>query len=103
MGTPFFRHWYFRPMPEALTDSVAVVPVHAYVLTGCLRMAIGPALGTVNVADQERANPVLAFLNIAASGMHTGHENDPAEMDAENAARIAKENPDLIVGFKSAH
>jgi dihydroorotase len=42
-------------------------------------------------------------LNIVASGMHTGRENDPAEMDAENAARVAKENPDLIVGFKSAH
>ena len=46
---------------------------------------------------------MLAFLNIVASGMGTGHENDPAEMDAENAARVAKENPDFIVGFKSAH
>ena len=46
---------------------------------------------------------VLAFLNIVASGMHTGRENDPADMDAENAARVAKENPDLTVGFKSAH
>ena len=46
---------------------------------------------------------VLAFLNIVAEGMHTGKENDPAQMDAEGAARIAKENPDFIVGFKSAH
>ena len=46
---------------------------------------------------------MLAFLNITASGMHTGRENDPAEMDAENAARVAKENADSIVGFKSAH
>jgi dihydroorotase len=46
---------------------------------------------------------MLAFLNIVADGMGTGHENDPAEMDAENAARVAKENPDFIVGFKSAH
>lgn len=46
---------------------------------------------------------VLAFLNIVASGMGTGKENDPAEMDFESAARIAKANPDLIVGFKSAH
>src|SRR6185369_10336193 len=46
---------------------------------------------------------VLAFLNITADGMGTGHENDPAEMDWENAARVAKENPDYIVGFKSAH
>lgn len=35
--------------------------------------------------------------------MGTGHENEPAEMDAEAAAKCAKENSDLIVGFKSAH
>jgi len=46
---------------------------------------------------------VLAFLNIVGAGMGTGHENEPAEMDAEAAARTAKENPDIIVGFKSAH
>ncbi len=46
---------------------------------------------------------MLAVLNLVASGMHTGRENDPAEMDADNAARVAKENPDFIVGFKSAH
>jgi dihydroorotase len=46
---------------------------------------------------------VLAFLNIVGAGMGTGRENDPAEMDAEAAARTAKENPDVIVGFKSAH
>jgi dihydroorotase len=46
---------------------------------------------------------VLAFLNIVGAGMGTGHENDPAEMDPEAAARTAKENPDIIVGFKSAH
>jgi dihydroorotase len=33
---------------------------------------------------------VLAFLNIVSVGMHTGKENDPAEMDAEGAARLAK-------------
>jgi dihydroorotase len=46
---------------------------------------------------------VLAFLNIVGAGMGTGHENEAAEMDAEAAAKCAKENPDVIVGFKSAH
>ena len=46
---------------------------------------------------------VLAFLNIVGAGMGTGKENNPEEMDAEAAARMAKENPNLIVGFKSAH
>jgi dihydroorotase len=46
---------------------------------------------------------VLAFLNIVADGMGTGHEDEPDEMDFEGAARTAKENPGIVVGFKSAH
>ncbi|HWB84929.1 MAG TPA: amidohydrolase/deacetylase family metallohydrolase [Bryobacteraceae bacterium] len=46
---------------------------------------------------------VLAFLNIVGAGMHTGHESEVSEMDPEAAAKCAKENPDFIVGFKSAH
>jgi Predicted amidohydrolase len=52
----------------------------------------------------EHANTrVLAFLNIVGAGMGTGKEDDPSEMDAEAAAKMAKANPDVIVGFKSAH
>jgi len=54
------------------------------------------------IIDQSKTR-VLAFLNIVAAGMGTGHEDEPEQMDAENAARVAKENPDIIVGFKSAH
>ncbi len=46
---------------------------------------------------------VLAFLNIASPGMGTGHEDEIEGLDAAAAARVAKANPDLIVGFKSAH
>ena len=46
---------------------------------------------------------ILAFLNIVRAGMGTGKEDDPAEMDAEAAAKTAKANSDVIVGFKSAH
>ena len=46
---------------------------------------------------------VLAMLNIAGAGMLTGKEDDPAELDADAAVRMARANPDLIVGFKSAH
>jgi dihydroorotase len=46
---------------------------------------------------------VLAFLNISGAGMETSRENDPAEMDAEAAAKMAVANPGVIVGFKSAH
>jgi len=30
-------------------------------------------------------------------------EDEPREMDAVAAAKTAKANPDIIVGFKSAH
>jgi dihydroorotase len=46
---------------------------------------------------------ILALLNIAGAGMGTGYEDDLAEMDAQAAAKMAKANPDVIVGFKSAH
>ncbi len=46
---------------------------------------------------------ILAFLNIVGAGMGTGKEMDPAQMDPEAAAKTAKANPDIIVGFKSAH
>jgi dihydroorotase len=46
---------------------------------------------------------ILAFLNIVGAGMGTGKEDDPAEMDAQAAAKTAKDNPDIIVGFKTAH
>jgi len=46
---------------------------------------------------------VLALLNIVAAGMGTGLEDDPTQLDAEAAAQMAKANPGVIVGFKSAH
>jgi dihydroorotase len=46
---------------------------------------------------------VLALLNISGGGMGTGKEDEIAEMDPEAAARTAKANRNVIVGFKSAH
>jgi dihydroorotase len=46
---------------------------------------------------------VLAFVNIVAAGMGMGNEHDPAQMDAEGAAKMAKSHPGVIVGFKTAH
>jgi dihydroorotase len=46
---------------------------------------------------------VLAWLNIVAAGMGHGNEHDPAQMDVEGAVKMAKSNPGLIVGFKTAH
>jgi dihydroorotase len=49
------------------------------------------------------ATRILAFLNIVGSGIGGGREDDPTDMDVAAAVKMAKENPDLIVGFKSAH
>ncbi len=46
---------------------------------------------------------VLALLNIVSAGMGTGKEDDLSQLDVQAAAAVAKANPDLIVGFKSAH
>jgi dihydroorotase len=46
---------------------------------------------------------VLALLNIVSAGMGTGQEDDPKQLDAEAAAKMARENRGVIVGFKSAH
>ncbi|QNL50757.1 amidohydrolase/deacetylase family metallohydrolase [Olivibacter sp. SDN3] len=47
---------------------------------------------------------VLAFLNIAKQGMRGGHfEQDTTQMEASLAAKVAKDNPEHIVGFKVAH
>jgi dihydroorotase len=46
---------------------------------------------------------VLAFLNIVGAGMAGRPEQDPNEMDPEQAVRMAAKYPETIVGFKSAH
>jgi dihydroorotase len=45
---------------------------------------------------------VLAFLNIAAPGM-TNAEQDPLQFKVPLAVATAKQSPEYIVGFKSAH
>ena len=102
-------HLYHRtnPPPGAMDESVN--PDAFSFRSGVTTMVDAGSSGWKDFADfrdhtiKRARTRVLAFLNIVASGMHTGRENDPAEMDAEGAARIAKENADLIVGFKSAH
>jgi dihydroorotase len=56
-----------------------------------------------NVIRKARAR-VLALLNIVGSGMGTAAgEDNPEDMDAEAAAKMARDNSDVVVGFKSAH
>lgn len=50
------------------------------------------------------ATRVFAMLNITSKGMRMGgDENDPAGMDPEATANMAKKHADVVVGIKSAH
>jgi len=77
--------------------------------SGVTTMVDAGSAGTSNFDDfrdriiRHSKTRVLAFLNIAAAGMGTGKEDEIAGLDAAAAARTAKANADLIVGFKSAH
>jgi dihydroorotase len=47
---------------------------------------------------------VLSFLNIVGEGMRGGtYEQNVEDMDAAATAKVAKENPEYIVGIKLAH
>lgn len=77
--------------------------------SGVTTMVDAGSAGWRNFADFrqrviERARTrVLAFLNIAGGGMGPEGEDDPRELDAEAAARVARQHRDLIVGIKTAH
>ena len=52
--------------------------------------------------DQSRTR-VLAFLNIVGEGMRSPYEQNANDMDSKMSALVAKNNKDIIVGFKVAH
>jgi len=103
------EHVYKRSNPPPRATDEAVDPDAFSFRSGVTTVVDAGSSGYRDFADfrdhtiKRARTRVLAFLNIVGAGMGTGRENDPAEMDAEAAARTAKENADLIVGFKSAH
>ncbi|MCS7023282.1 MAG: amidohydrolase/deacetylase family metallohydrolase [Bryobacteraceae bacterium] len=46
---------------------------------------------------------VLAFLNIVGAGMGGAVEQNTEDMDPVAAAKLARQYPNIIVGFKTAH
>src|SRR5215472_12129798 len=103
-------HVYDRSSAKDLVrDSESVQPDSFSFRTGVTTMVDAGTSGWQDFPDFRRRiidrarTRVLAFLNIVAAGMGTGKEDDPAQMDAEGAAKMAKANSEIIVGFKSAH
>ncbi|MFN0168975.1 MAG: hypothetical protein ACKV22_21325 [Bryobacteraceae bacterium] len=102
-------HVYQRPENPAIkSDSDVQADAHSF-RSGVTTMVDAGTSGASNFADfkarviDKAQTRVVALLNIAASGMGTGHEDDLAGLDAALAARTAKAHPGVIVGFKSAH
>jgi dihydroorotase len=102
-------HLYARcPLPPGAHDE-AVDPDAFSFRSGITTMVDAGSSGCREFPDfrdriiNKAHTRVLAFLNIVSSGMGTGKEDEPSEMDAEAAARMAQANPSTIVGFKSAH
>jgi dihydroorotase len=102
-------HVYSRPGLSGLTGDSSVHPDSFSFRSGVTTMVDAGTAGWRNfpdfrakIIDRARTR-VLALLNIVGGGMGPEGEDNPAEMDAEATAKMAKAHPDVVVGFKTAH
>lgn len=102
-------HVYAGTGLRAYTGDLSVYPDGFSYRTGVTTLVDAGTAGWRNFADFrqrviDRAKTrVLAFVNIVADGMSPFGENDPDTMLPEEAARVAREHADIVVGFKTAH
>ncbi len=95
----------------AYTGDLSVYPDPLSFRSGVTTMVDAGTAGWRNFADFrqrviDRAKTrILALVNIVADGMGpvAKDENDPAGMISAEAAKVAKANADVVVGFKTAH
>lgn len=102
-------HVYAGTGLRAYTGDLSVYPDGFTYRSGVTTVVDAGSAGWRNFADFrqrviDRAHTrVLAFVNIVADGMSPHSENDPNDMQPKEAARVARENADIVVGFKTAH
>ncbi len=103
-------HVYAGTGQKALTGDQSVYPDPLSFRAGVTTMVDAGTSGWRNFPDFHQRiiaraqTRVLAMLNIVGAGMEGGNaENNAADMDPVKAAEMAKQYPDVIVGFKSAH
>jgi dihydroorotase len=94
---------------RAYTGDQSVYPDGFSFRTGTTTMVDAGTAGWNNfpdfrqrVIDRARTR-VLALVNVVKDGMSVSGESDPANINGEEAAKMAKANSDIVVGFKSAH
>ena len=96
-------------LPRTYTGDLSVYPDPLAFRSGITTMVDAGTSGWKNFPDFrqrviDRAKTrVLAFLNIVGNGMSPAGESDPTNMDADETAKMAHANRDVIVGFKTAH
>lgn len=102
-------HVYTGTGVKALTGDSSVYPDGFSFRTGVTTLVDAGSAGWRNFEDFrqrviDRAQTrVLAFVNIVGNGMSPSGEDDAKEMQAEQAAAIARKHKDIVVGFKTAH
>lgn len=96
-------------LARTYTGDLSVYPDPFSFRTGVTTMVDAGTSGWKNfpdfrqrIIDRARTR-VLAFLNIVGNGMSPAGESDPANMDADETAKMARAHKDVIVGFKTAH
>ena len=96
-------------IPGVLTGDSSVYPDHFSFRSGCTTLVDVGSSGHRNFEDFkdrviDRAKTrVLVLLNVAGGGMGVDGEDDPADMEPEKIAAMAKKYPEIIVGIKTAH
>jgi dihydroorotase len=102
-------HVYAGTGVRALTGDSSVYPDGFSFRTGVTTLVDAGSSGWRNFDDFrqrviDRAQTrVLALLNIVGNGMSPSGEDDTAEMQATQAAAVARKHKDIVVGFKTAH
>ncbi len=96
-------------LARVLTGDSSVYPDAFSFRTGVTTMVDAGTAGWRNFPDFRQRiidrfrTRVLAFLNVVGGGMGLENESDPANMSAAEAVKMARQHPDVIVGFKVAH
>ncbi|MFQ5983566.1 MAG: amidohydrolase/deacetylase family metallohydrolase, partial [Woeseiaceae bacterium] len=87
-----------------------LIPDHVFFRSGVTTVVDAGGTGWRSVPDFRRrvidrsSTRVLAMLNIVGMGIINYEvEQNPADMDPEKTAEMAREHSDVIVGIKSAH
>ncbi len=102
-------HVYTGTGAKALTGDSSVYPDGFSFRSGVTTLVDAGSSGWRNFEDfrqriiDRSQTRVLAFINIVGNGMSPSGEDDNSEMQAEQAAAVARKHKDVVVGFKTAH